>query len=157
MEKLLKEFAEYLDDKIRVLSDILKFNKDQEDILKKAEHNAEEIEATMDEKDRLSEILIGLNDRFDQLFTQLSEKLPAVKDQFPTQLQLIREKNVQVTELEQKVQDSEKKNRQLLDRFMGQERMAIKQSRQGSKAAYGYYQNMSGANLGQSHLWDSKQ
>jgi hypothetical protein len=50
----------------------------------------------------------------------------------------------------------ERENKARIDLVLKKERMTIKQGRQGSKAAYGYYRNMSGAGLDQSHTWDSK-
>ena len=157
MDNLLKQFTQYLDDKIRVLSDILDFNDKQALLLQDEKQNIDEIDVTMADKDGLSDQLVRLNDQFASLFGQLSEQLPAVIDQYEAQLKVIREKNQKVSELEQKVTDSEKRNRALVDQILQKEKQTIKQGRQGSRAAYGYYQNMSGANLGQSHTWDSKQ
>lgn len=155
MKELLNRFSEHLLLKRQMLCELKIFDEKQS-VLLRGNCTAEEIDQSMTEKDKLVDQMIKINSLFSALYDELAEKLPPVRSQYTVQLQEIAGINNEIAGLEEQLAGLESQNRSLIDDFLKKEKSTIKQGRQSSKAALGYYQNMNGMGLEQSHLWDSK-
>ena len=155
MIELLNRLSGHLDAKLQVLSDIKKYNEELHMFLVQ-NHSAEEIDAMLMEMDPLAERLTQLDAEFKQIYPELTKNIEQIQNNCSPELKSIQVKNSKINILEQQLAEMDRENRSLVEQVLKKERLTIKQGRQGSKAAYGYYQNMNGMGLEQSHLWDSK-
>ena len=155
MDRLLERLSEHLDEKIQVLSELIEFDQKQLAILSSAK-SVEEIDASMIERDNYAEKILILNDKFASIYNELTKNALEVANMKSNLMDRIREKNQRVADLESQVTSLEKENRTVVDSFMQDQKKVIRNGRQTSRAAYGYYQNMSGAGGENSRLWDSK-
>lgn len=156
MENQLNILSESLDEKIKVLEDIQEYNLRQEQAFKNGEADLESFDEAVEEKDRLIERLMRLDEGFEVLYAKLAEELKENRAQHASQIKILQEKITRVTEMGVTIQAQEARNKKLVEDYFAKARSGVRQNRQSSRVAYDYYKNMSGANLPQSHFMDSK-
>lgn len=157
MENHLNILSESLDKKIRVLKEIQKYNEVQEASFQDNKVNLEDFDKAVEQKGILIEKLNKLDEGFEILYENLAEQLKDNKERYASQIADLQKKIKLVTELGVSIQAQEKRNKALVEQFFAKERRGIRQGRQSSKAAYGYYQNMSRSNYVSPQFMDSKQ
>lgn len=156
MESQLNILSESLDRKIQVLKKIQEYNLAQEQSFKSGEAKLEDFDEAVEQKGRLIEEVNKLDEGFDLLYARLSEELQGNRERYASQIKVLQQKVAQVTEMSVTIQAQEQRNKKLVEDFFARERASIREGRKASKAAYGYYKNMSGANSAQSQFYDSK-
>ncbi len=156
IENYLKILEDSLHKKIVVLDEIVKYNKEQEQLLKKENLSMEELDKNMDEKDKLIRKLSELDEGFESLYERIREQLLQNKDSYKAQIKSIQDLISQVTERSVSIQAQEVRNKQLIEGYFTKERSQLKEGRKASKAAYGYYQNMSNTNVIPPQFMDQK-
>ena len=102
----------------------------------------------MEEKGRLIEELNRLDEGFELLYERLSQELKDNRQKYARQIKALQQKVAQVTELSVVIQSQEQRNKKLVEDFFAGQKAQIGKNRKTSKAAYGYYKSMSGANFG---------
>lgn len=157
MESQLNILSESLDQKIKVLEEIQQYNLKQEQAFKNDEADIIGFDEAVEEKDRLIERLMRLDDGFETMYAKLAEELKENRMQHAAQIKVLQEKIAKVTEMGVTIQAQEARNKKLVEDYFAKARAGVRQNRQSSKAAYDYYKSMSGANLAQSQFMDSKQ
>lgn len=157
MESQLNILSESLDQKLKVLEEIQQYNLKQEQAFKNGEADIAGFDEAVEEKDRLIEKLMRLDDGFETMYSKLAEELKGNRTQYAVQIKVLQEKIAKVTEMGVTIQAQEARNKKLVEDYFAKARAGVRQNRQSSKVAYDYYKSMSGANLAQSHFMDSKQ
>jgi hypothetical protein len=154
MENYLEILTDSLKKKSKVLDEIMQYNSDQENLLRQESISLEELDANMELKDGLIQKLVQLDDGFETLYERIKEQLLTQKDQYKAQIGQMQELISQITEKSVSIQAQEARNKGMIENYFARERGQLRQSRQVSKAAYGYYKSMS--NGVSSQLLDQK-
>lgn len=154
MENYLEILTDSLKKKSKVLDEIMRYNSDQENLLRQESISLEELDANMELKDGLVQKLVQLDDGFETLYERIKEQLLTQKDQYKAQIGQMQELISQITEKSVSIQAQEARNKGMIENYFARERGQLRQSRQVSKAAYGYYKSMS--NGVSSQLLDQK-
>ena len=149
-ESYLEMMVRSLDRKIEILNRIEQENRKQRDLLdfpvqeKEAEEGFEEeaFQRTVEEKGRLIEELLKLNEGFDLLFAKVQKELSGQWDDYRSQVRTMQEKIRMVTELSSRIQVQEQRNKALVDRYFSEERTKIKIGKRSTASAMKYYQTM---------------
>lgn len=149
-ESYLEMMVRSLDRKIEILNRIEQENRKQRDLLdfpvqeKEAEEFFEEeaFQRTVEEKGRLIEELLKLNEGFDLLFAKVQKELSGQWDDYRSQVRTMQEKIRMVTELSSRIQVQEQRNKALVDRYFSEERTKIKIGKRSTASAMKYYQTM---------------
>ena len=154
LENYLEILTDSLKKKSTVLDEIMQYNSDQENLLRQESISLEELDANMELKDGLIQKLVQLDDGFETLYERIKEQLLTQKDQYKAQIGQMQELISQITEKSVSIQAQEARNKGMIENYFARERGQLRQSRQVSKAAYGYYKSMS--NGVSSQLLDQK-
>ena len=154
MENYLEILTDSLKKKSKVLDEIMLYYSDQENLLRQESISLEELDANMELKDGLIQKLVQLDDGFETLYERIKEKLLTQKDQYKAQIGQMQELISEITEKSVSIQAQEARNKGMIENYFARERGQLRQSRQVSKAAYGYYKSMS--NGVSSQLLDQK-
>lgn len=154
MENYLEILTDSLKKKSKVLDEIMRYNSDQENLLRQESISLEELDANMELKDGLIQKLVQLDDGFETLYERIKEQLLTQKDQYKAQIGQMQELISEITEKSVSIQAQEARNKGMIENYFARERGQLRQSRQVSKAAYGYYKSMS--NGVSSQLLDQK-
>lgn len=157
MESQLNILSESLDQKLQVLAEIQEYNLKQEKAFKNGQADLASFDEAVEEKDRLIERLIRLDEGFETLYARLAEELKENRAQHAAQIKQLQEKISKVTDMGVTIQAQEARNKKLIEDYFAKARAGVRQNRQSSKAAYDYYKSMSGANVRQPSFMDSKQ
>ena len=88
MENYLEILTDSLKKKSKVLDEIMRYNSDQENLLRQESISLEELDANMELKDGLIQKLVQLDDGFETLYERIKEKLLTQKDQYKAQIEI---------------------------------------------------------------------
>lgn len=157
MEGQLNVLSESLDEKIQILQEIQGYCELQEGAFQDGKADLEAFDNAMEAKDQLIDRLTRLDDGFETLYAKLSKELEGNRERYASQIRAMQEKITRVTELSVSIQAQEARNKKRVEEYFAAARQEIGQNRRGSKAAYGYYQNMRGTGYVSSQFMDSKQ
>lgn len=155
-DNYLEILTESLRKKIAVLDEIAKYNNEQKEMLQKPDLSMEELDENMEQKDALIHKLVDLDKGFESLYERIRVELLNNKDAHKTQIKNIQDLISVVTEKGVSIQAQEARNKQLIEEYFARERRQISQGRKSSKAAYGYYKNMSNSNVVPPQFMDQK-
>ena len=157
MENRLTILSESLDRKIQILEQIQKFNELQAEAFSRDNADLEEFDRGFEEKDKLINEMIRLDDGFDALYEEIAKELKDNRLKYAAQIKRLQQKIEKVTELSVSIQTQEQRNKKLAEDYFTRARNGIRQNRQTSRAAYDYYRNMSGTAYSTSRIMDNKQ
>lgn len=148
-ESYLEMMVRSLDRKMEILNRIEQENRKQRDLLdfpvqEKEEEGFEEeaFQRTVEEKGRLIEELLKLNEGFDLLFAKVQKELSGQWDDYRNQVRAMQEKIRIITELSSRIRVQEQRNKALVDRYFSEERTKIKIGKRSTASAMKYYQTM---------------
>lgn len=157
---MIENYLEILEDSLKkkaaVLDEIAAYNDGQELLLKKDSISMEELDANMEEKDRLIQKLTGLDEGFETLYERIREQFLANKDAYKEQIKRIQGLISQVTDKSVSIQAQESRNKKLIEEYFAKEKSQIRQGRKASKTAYSYYKSMSNADDTSFSILDQK-
>ncbi|MCR5799397.1 MAG: flagellar export chaperone FlgN [Lachnospiraceae bacterium] len=156
MENSLNILAESLDMKIEVLKEIQAYNDKQEKAFSEEHPDMDSFDEAIEEKGRLIEKLEKLDEGFETLYAEVSEQLNKDRSKYAVQIRQLQDKITIITELSTSIQAKEARNKKLIEDYFSYQRKDIKKNRVNSKAAYGYYKNMSGIATAEPQYMDSK-
>lgn len=152
----LEILEESLQKKSAVLDEVIEYNRNQEKLLKSEKISMEDLDANMEQKDRLIQKLTELDEGFEALYGRVKEQLSDNKVAYKVQIKRMQELISQITEKSVSVQAQEARNKKLIEDYFLKERNQLRQGKQASKAAYGYYKNMSNTGAMLSQFMDQK-
>lgn len=156
MENSLRILSDGLDKKMDVLRRIQNYNREQEKAFTEGRADLEAFDRAIEEKDALIEELMKLDDGFETLFERISGEIKEKKQAYAPQIAILQKKISEITELSVSIQAQEARNKKLVEEFFSKERSRLGNERKGSKAAYDYYRNMSGAGVNMSRFLDHR-
>ncbi len=145
IENYLVILENSLEKKVIVLDEIANYNVGQEQLLRKEKVSMEDLDANMEEKDKLIQKLTELDEGFEALYERIREQLLTNKENYKEQIKRIQGLISQVTDKSVSIQAQESRNKKLIEDYFAKERNQIRQGRQASKTAYSYYKSMSNA------------
>lgn len=152
----LEILEESLQKKSAVLDEIIEYNRSQEKLLMIEKITMEDLDANMEQKDGLIRKLTELDEGFEVLYGRVKEQLSGNKDAYKVQIRRMQELISQITEKSVSIQAQEARNKKLIEDYFLKERSQLRQGKQASKAAYGYYKNMSNTGAMLSQFMDQK-
>lgn len=148
-ESYLDMLSRSLDRKLEILKQIEQENRKQTDLLDFPVQGAEfsgkweeTFDQTVEAKGRMIEELIKLNDGFDLLFSKVQVELTLQKEKYRTQLARLQDQIREVTEMSNRIQVQEQRNKALVDQYFSEERTKIKVGKRSTATAMKYYQTM---------------
>ena len=156
MENSLRILSDSLDKKMDVLRRIQNYNREQEKAFTEGRADLEAFDRAIEEKDALIEELMKLDDGFETLFERISGEIKEKKQAYAPQIAILQKKISEITELSVSIQAQEARNKKLVEEFFSKVRSRLGNERKGSKAAYDYYRNMSGAGVNMSRFLDHR-
>lgn len=156
MESQLTILSESLDRKLEVLQKIQEYNQRQEEIFSAENVDISQFDAAVEEKQRLIDEVVRLDDGFEILYEKLAKELEGNRQRYVAQIRELQAKVAKVTELSVSVQAQEARNKKLIESYFTRERTRIGQRRKSAKSAFDYYKSMSGAGYVPPQMYDSK-
>lgn len=156
IENYLKILEESLRKKLCILDRIAEQSSIQENLLKQDKLDLEAFDACVDKKDELIGNLTELDEGFETLYDRIKEQLQDGKDSYKEQIGVLQQLIAQVTDQNVTIQTQEARNKKMVEHYFAKERSLLRSGRQASKAAYGYYKNMSNANIVPPQFMDKK-
>ena len=157
MESQLTILSESLDRKLEVLQKIQEYNKHQEEIFSAQNVDISQFDAAVEEKQRLIDEVVRLDDGFEIMYAKLAKELEGNRQHYAAQIRELQTKVAKVTELSVYVQAQEARNKKQVENYFARERAGIGQRRKSAKSAFDYYKSMSGAGYVPPQMYDNKQ
>ena len=157
MESQLTILYESLDRQLEVLQKIQEYNKRQEETFSAEKVDISQFDAAVEEKQRLIDEVVRLDDGFEILYEKLAKELDGNRQRYAVQIRELQAKVAKVTELSMSVQAQEARNKKLIENYFARERAGIGQRRKSAKSAFDYYKSMSGAGYVPPQMYDNKQ
>ena len=148
MNRCLTILSDSLDKKIDVLKRIQKYNEEQEKAFSETTPDMDSFDKALEEKEKLIQEVLKLDQGFEALYEKVRAELEQNRAAYKEQIAELQRKITVITELSNAVQAKEARNKKLIEQYFTKQKGNIKQSRQRSKVAYGYQQNMSSQNGG---------
>ena len=157
---MLNNYLNILEDslkkKIEILERIDEVNRVQSDLLKGEQADLENFDRCVDEKDLYIKELEKLDEGFDTLYEKIKQELLGNKAQYADQIKRLQKLITEITDRSVSIQAQESRNKALVEKYFAEQRKELGQVRKSSKAAYGYYQNMSKSNTVPPQFMDKK-
>lgn len=156
MGNYLTVLEESLQKKIEILEQIQGYNERQRQIFQEGNPQLNEFDSYIEEKGKLIAEINKLDNGFEILYSNVSAELQGNREKYASQIKALQGLITQVTEKSVVIQAQEARNKKLIEEYFAKERAGIREGRKSSKAAYGYYKNMSQSNYTESYYVDSK-
>lgn len=153
----LTVLEESLIKKNAILDSIQEASRKQNELLKCEKLDLESFDELVEEKDGYLKKLEKLDEGFEILYDKVKQELLENRARYAEQIKRMQQLISQITEKSVSIQAQESRNRDMVTAYFKNERKALGQGRKSSKAAYGYYQNLSKANQEASRIMDLKQ
>ena len=149
---------ESLQEKIKILDEIILKNREQADILNVEETDWDAFDENADAKGLLIDRMDDLDKGFDNLFEQVKAALSGDegRKKYAGQIKTMQELIRSITEKSVEIQASESRNKQLVEKRFAQSHQRIGRSRNTSRAAMDYYKNMQNTHVVTPAFLDSK-
>ena len=124
---------------------------------------AEEVDMSLfddaiEEKERLIQKLMQLDDGFEVMYQKLSRELEDNRKKYAGQIQILQQQIKEITDLGVSIQAQEARNKSLIESFFSRERSNMHKNLRNSAKAYNFYKNISSLNaVSNQSFYDSKQ
>ena len=157
-ESYVQIMVESLEKKKAKLDAIMEKSKEQAEILKAEKFSVDDFDKNVEEKATLIEELNMLDIGFDRMYSHVKEEITSDsgKVKYRTEIQQMQKLISELTDKSVSIQAQENRNKQMVEAVFKKEREKIKSVKLGSKAAIGYYRNMSKTNFVQPQFLDQK-
>ena len=156
MNQYLTILIESLHKKSRVLEEIQKCNERQADLFKVPNASLDAFDGTVEEKSKLIEALVKLDEGFETIYERIAEEVVAHKEQYADQIKELQSLIKHVTDQSVTIQAQEARNKELVESYFRNQRQQLKSKKQTSVAAINYYKNMSKTSVVTPQFLDSK-
>lgn len=156
LNNYLTILEESLKKKIDILDHIQSVNTLQNELLKSEKLDMEKFDKFVDEKDGCIQELEKLDEGFSTLYDNIKQELLQNKEQYAEQIKRLQQMISEITDKSTSIQAQESRNRDMVTAYFQKERQALGQGRKASKAAYGYYTNLSKAGQENNRIMDFK-
>lgn len=156
MNNCLKILEESLYKKLKLLDKIQSYNEEQSKVFSGDNVQVDKFDEYIEEKGKLIEQVISLDEGFESLYANLAEELKDNRQKYAEQIRTLQELIKQVTEKSVAVQAQEARNKALVEAYFSKEREQIGQGRRSSTVAYNYYANVNKVAHAEPQFMDSR-
>lgn len=156
INQYLTILIESLQKKSKVLDEIQRCNERQADLFKASDASLEAFDGTVEEKGKLIEALLKLDEGFETLCARIAEEVATHKELYADQIRQLQELIRKVTDQSVTIQAQEARNKELVENYFRKQKRQLKSKKQSSQAAINYYKNMSKTSVVSPQFLDSK-
>ena len=157
MDNYLSILEESLQKKLQLLDEIQAYNDKQQQIFSAEQVQIELFDEAIEEKGRLVEQVVKLDEGFEKLYENVAEELKNNRARYAEQIKRMQQLVQQVTDKSVSVQAQEARNKALIEAYFAKEKKQIGQGRRSSTAAYNYYNNARKAASAEPQFMDRRQ
>lgn len=152
----IKILIDSLKKKLKVLEDIISFNKEQKKLIEEEKLDLPEFEVTLNRKQELIDELNLLDEGFELVYSRVKDELVRDAGSHADEIDALKTLISQVTEKSILIQAEEERNRASIANHFASYKKEIRQFKQGRDAASNYYKSMSKTDHVQPHFLDKK-
>ncbi|MBQ9123695.1 MAG: flagellar protein FliT [Lachnospiraceae bacterium] len=156
LNQYLTILIESLQKKSKVLEDISAYNERQSQLFKSGDASLESFDGLVEEKGKLIDALVKLDEGFETLYERIADEVVANKDLYADQIRQLQEWIKKVTDQSVAIQAQEARNKDLVENYFRNQRQQLKTKKQSSQVAINYYKNMSRTSVVPPQFLDSK-
>lgn len=142
MKSYLQILQDSLVKKYHLLTKIEEKSIEQSNMLKEQNMDLEQVDLNMDEKAKLIEEILALDNGFESIYEKIRTELSAKKEVYKSEIALLQEWITKVTEKSATIQAIEARNKTQMDLFFSNQKRALQGRRNAMSVAKDYYQNM---------------
>jgi len=142
MTNYLQILQDSLIKKYELLCKIEEKSLQQSDMLKCREVNLSQVDINMDEKAKLIEEVLSLDNGFESIYEKIRTQLLPNKEQYKTQIATLQKMIEKVTEKSASIQAIEARNKAQMDIVFSNQKKELQGRRNAMSVARDYYQNM---------------
>ena len=128
--------------KLELLEQIEKKSLEQSEMVRGIDVDLELVDANMDEKARLIDEVMKLDNGFESIYEKVREQLLANKEQFKVQIHNLQGLIAKVTEKSTSIQAIEARNKAQMDIVFATQKKEVQNRKNAMSVARDYYQNM---------------
>ena len=128
--------------KLELLEQIEKKSIEQSEMIKGTNVDLELVDANMDEKARLIDEVMKLDNGFEGIYEKVREQLLAEKEQYKVQIRNLQGLIAKVTEKSASIQAVEARNKAQMDIVFATQKKEVQGRKNAMSVARDYYQNM---------------
>lgn len=155
-EKYLLILEQSLEEKNKLLSQLIQWTMEQKASLEKEPVEWEHFDELIDQKAALIEQLEKMDEGFESVYSRIRESIEHDKNKYYEVIRRLQKKIQMVTDAGASLMALEEQNKLLVEEKLTSERKKIQQHRVSSKAASNYYRNMNKVNFIDPQLMDRK-
>lgn len=156
LNQYLTILIESLQKKSKVLDEISAYNERQSQLFKSGDASLETFDSLVEEKGKLIEALVKLDEGFETLYDRIAEEVATNKDLYADQIKQLQELIKKVTDQSVAIQAQEARNKEFVESYFRKQKQQLKSKKQSSVAAINYYKNMSRTSVVSPQFLDSK-
>lgn len=142
--------------KEQVLEKILSANEEQGQLATEPKFDYEKFDEVYERKGSLISELNLLDSGFQSIYDRVKEVLVNDKEKYRDDIIKLQESIKKVTQLSMEIEASEKRNKELIEKSISSMKSDVKMAKATSKAAAGYYNNMSKLTVIEPQFMDKK-
>ena len=142
MGNYLQILQDSLVKKLELLDEIEKKSLEQSDMIKEPNVDLALVDFNMDEKAKLIDDVLALDDGFESIYEKIREQLIANKEQFKTQINELQSLIEKVTEKSASIQAIEARNKAQMEVVFASQKREVQSRRNAMSVAKDYYQTM---------------
>lgn len=143
---MMKSYLQILQDslvkKIELLAKIEEKSVEQSTMLKNKEVDLNLVDFNMDEKAKLIEEIITLDEGFESIYEKIRSQLLANKEQYRNEIAVLQKLIEKATEKSASIQAIEARNKAEMEVFFANQKKGLQSKRNAMAVARNYYQNM---------------
>lgn len=143
---MIRSYLQILQDslvkKLELLNKIEAKSLEQTEMLKNQTIESELIDSNMDEKMKLIEEALALDEGFESIYGKIRVELEANKEMYKTEIKALQNMIVKVTEKSASIQAIEARNKTQMDVYFANQKRGLQSKRSAMTVARDYYQNM---------------
>ena len=147
----ISAMKESLKKKHGIMAQLLAYTKEQDQLLRQERMDMEQFERILGAKDELLQQITTLDNGFTSIFQKISAGLEMDKQRYVKDIVEMQGMIREITDIGVQIEGQERKNKTRFEQYLVKERQEIKKSRQSSRTAVSYYQNMPD----QHHAWQT--
>lgn len=148
--------TDVLEKKAGVLNQLMLLTEQQEILIASDNFDEDEFLQIVSTKDEMLQNLNKLDDGFEQLYDRVREEIVTEKDKYTTEIKYMQKLIATITDINVKLQASEKRNKSKLELYFSNRRNQIKSSRVNNQSVTNYYKTMTKQHDVQSFFYDKK-
>lgn len=155
-ERYLQSLIDGLERKSKLLDELTVYTEKQQEIVSQPEIDWDAFDKTIDDKDKLVNELITIDEGFQAVFDRIKDEVGSNKDKYKEYISKLQKLIALVTEKSTSLMALEQRTKAKVTTGFGVQRQKIRQSKNSSKVANSYYNNMNRMNFIDPQLMDTK-